>query len=95
MNKPAAANRAGNVIARTELVISRFGIENPEFLADVCPRLSDIMIGEDQLITLKETDSLGNAQDTPIENRVSFFAGGGRDRRGGSGGGHRPSPARS
>ena len=73
LGEPAVAYRAGNINAQTEFVLSRFGIESPEFLADVYPRLSDIMIGEDQLITLKDTDSLGKAQDMLIENRFSFL----------------------
>jgi manganese-dependent inorganic pyrophosphatase len=73
LGEPAIAYRAGNTNAQTEFVLSHFGVESPDFLADVYPRLSDIMVGEDQLITLKETDSLGKAQDILIDHRFSFL----------------------
>ena len=70
---PARACRAGAVNAQTRHALDSFGAEDPTLVADVLPRISDIMIGRDLLFTVKPTDPLLAAYRTIVDNRFSFL----------------------
>ena len=69
----AQAYRAGNVNAQTKFALSYFDVEPPHFIADVFPRISDIMIGAGELIVLRPEEPLGRARDIMLERRFSFL----------------------
>ncbi len=73
LGTPARPYRAGNLNAQTRYVLERFGCPAPSLLTDVYPRLSDIMIGERELITVRPREALGNARSTMLERRFSFL----------------------
>ena len=69
----AAPYRAGNLNPQTSFVLSRFGVEVPNLLTDVYPKIADIMVQREQLITLREGDTLHDARDLMVSNRFSFL----------------------
>jgi len=77
----ARAYRAGQLNPQTKFVLDRFGCDLPPLLADVHPRIRDIMIGEDALITLSPHDPTGKAQRIMVDNGFSFLPVVDRDRR--------------
>ena len=54
-----SAARAGNINQQTEYVLHRLGIEVPKLLADVHPRIRDIVT--DEVITIHETTPMSKA----------------------------------
>ncbi|HUI70492.1 MAG TPA: DHHA2 domain-containing protein [Spirochaetia bacterium] len=72
-HEEAAPRRAGNVNPQTQFVLSRFQTEAPPLVTDVRSRIEDIMIPQDDLITLREHDTLKNACDLLTSNRFSFL----------------------
>ncbi len=73
LNEPARAYRAGSVNKQTSFVLERFRTPCPPLLTDVYPRIADIMIKGEHLVTLQENDPLSLAQDTMLGNRFSFL----------------------
>ncbi|MBA7639218.1 Cobalt-dependent inorganic pyrophosphatase [subsurface metagenome] len=73
LGQAATAFRAGNLNLQTSFVLSHFGVKSPDLITDVYPKIIDIMIKEEALITLKEEDSLAQAQNILIKNRFSFL----------------------
>ncbi len=71
--EPARPYRAGNINAQTKYVLERFGVAPPPLLPDIYLRLSDIMIGSEELITLRLDDTVGHARDILVERRFSFL----------------------
>ena len=65
--------RAGNLNKQTIFALSEFEVQSPDLLIDVYPKISDIMIGAEQLITLTEDQTLGTAQRILTENRFAFL----------------------
>lgn len=65
--------RAGNVNSQTRYALERFGAEPPRLLADVLPRLSDIMIPRGDLFLLLPDQPLADAHRIITENRFSFL----------------------
>ena len=65
--------RAGNLNQQTGFVLSRFGVESPDLLTDVYPKIADIMIKGSELVTLTEKNTLGCAQDIIIKHSFSFL----------------------
>src|SRR5205814_7759798 len=63
MGVPATPYRAGPLNLQTSFVLSRFGAQQPELLTTVSPKLSDIMIRGEDLLMLREDDSLARAQE--------------------------------
>ena len=72
-NEAAVPYRAGNLNAQTSFILSYFGVEIPQFLTDVYPKISDIMIKGQELITLGEDEPLRRAQEIITRNRFSFL----------------------
>ena len=68
----AAPRRAGNLNPQTQFVLTRFETESPPLATDVRSRIEDIMIPREDLITLRETDTLAKACDILTEHRFSF-----------------------
>jgi len=73
LHEAAIARRAGNVNPQTQFVLSRFETEAPPLVTDVRSRIEDIMIPREDLITLKEQDTLQKACDLLTSNRFSFL----------------------
>jgi len=69
----AVPYRAGNLNAQTSYILDRFGVDTPEFLPDVYPKISDIMIKGEDLIIISEDDPLKKAQECIIQNHFSFL----------------------
>jgi manganese-dependent inorganic pyrophosphatase len=69
----ASPRRAGNVNPQTQFVLERFGVEAPALAADVRSRIEDIMIPREDLITLKESDTLEKACDLLTKYHFSFL----------------------
>ncbi len=72
-HEDAVARRAGNVNPQTQFVLSRFEAESPALITDVRSRIEDIMIPREELITLKEKDTLKKACDLLTTNRFTFL----------------------
>jgi len=70
---PATPYRAGPLNLQTTFVLSRFGVQPPDLLATVAPRLSDIMIGGEDLVVLREDDVLARAQEIILKHRFAFL----------------------
>ncbi|WP_455382208.1 DHHA2 domain-containing protein [Salinispira pacifica] len=70
---PARPYRAGNLNAQTRFVLERFGVASPQLLTDLYPRLSDIMIGESELIALHPQEPIGRARAIMLEKRFTFL----------------------
>jgi len=69
----AVPYRAGHLNPQTSFALSRFDVEIPDLLTDVYPKIADIMVPEEQLITLREGDTLHDARDLMVSNRFSFL----------------------
>jgi manganese-dependent inorganic pyrophosphatase len=69
----AVPRRAGNLNPQTQFVLTRFETESPPLATDVRSRIEDIMIPREDLITLRETDTLAKACDLLTEHRFSFI----------------------
>ena len=69
----AVPRRAGNVNPQTQFVLARFETESPPLATDVRSRIEDIMIPREELITLRETDTLEKACALLTEHRFSFL----------------------
>lgn len=69
----AKAFRAGNLNAQTKHVLDRFGIEQPPLLADVYPRVSDIMLGRGEIISMTPDQPLADAHRIMLARRFSFL----------------------
>ena len=73
MGVPATPYRAGPLNLQTTFVLSRFGVQQPELLTTVSPKLSDIMIKGDDLVMLRDDDALARAQEIIVERRFAFL----------------------
>jgi manganese-dependent inorganic pyrophosphatase len=73
LKEEALPKRAGNVNPQTQYVLTRFETESPPLATDVRSRIEDIMIPREDLITLKETDTLEQACDLLTANHFSFL----------------------
>ena len=73
LGEPAIAFRAGGLNPQTSFVLSQLREEGPALLTDVYPRIGDVMVQRDALITLREDDTLRDAQDIITEKRFSFL----------------------
>ena len=73
MQEEAAPRRAGNVNPQTQFVLTRFETESPPLATDVRSRIEDIMIPREDLVTLKEKDTLEKACDLLTANHFSFL----------------------
>lgn len=69
----AKAFRAGNLNAQTRHVLARFGVEPPPLLADVFPRVGDIMLGRGDIIVLRPDQPLADAHRIMLARRFSFL----------------------
>ncbi len=69
----ARACRAGSVNAQTRHALDTFKADDPALLADILPRISDIMIGRNLLFTFRAEDPLLDAYRTIVDNRFSFL----------------------
>jgi len=70
---PARPYRAGNLNAQTRYVLERFDTPPPPLLTDVYPRLSDIMIDDRELITLRPKEPIGRARSIMLQRKFSFL----------------------
>jgi manganese-dependent inorganic pyrophosphatase len=69
----AVPRRAGNVNPQTQFVLTRFETESPPLATDVRSRIEDIMIPQEDLITLREADTLEKACDLLTKHHFSFL----------------------
>lgn len=69
----ARACRAGSINSQTRYALDTFGAEDPLLLADVLPRLSDIMIPRESLYLVTPDLPLREAYRIVIDNRFSFL----------------------
>ncbi|NBC29211.1 MAG: CBS domain-containing protein [Spirochaetes bacterium] len=65
--------RAGNLNTQTRFVLDRFDCPSPELLTDLYPKLTDIMIPEEQLLLLTPDDPLSAAARIILDNDFSFL----------------------
>ena len=70
---PAVPYRAGTVNPQTNFVLNYFGVPQPDLVTTLLPKLSDIMIRGNDLLTLREDDPLGTAQDIITQRRFAFL----------------------
>ncbi|MES2920110.1 MAG: putative manganese-dependent inorganic diphosphatase [Verrucomicrobiota bacterium] len=70
---PALPYRAGNLNPQTSFVLDHFGVDHPELLISLLPKLSDIMIQGQDLLALGEDDTLGDAQKIIVQRRFAFL----------------------
>src|SRR5438046_9735714 len=73
MGVSATPYRAGNPNLQTSFVLSHFGVQQPELVTTVYPRLSDIMIRGDELLVLRDSDTLATAQEIIVNRHFSFL----------------------
>src|SRR5271157_3141459 len=73
IREEASPRRAGNVNPQTQFVLQRFETESPPLATDVRSRIEDIMIPREDLITLREEDTMEKACDLLTENHFSFL----------------------
>jgi manganese-dependent inorganic pyrophosphatase len=73
MKEEAAPRRAGNVNPQTQFVLNRFETESPPLATDVRSRIEDIMIPREDLVILRESDTLEKACDLLTVNHFSFL----------------------
>ncbi len=69
----AIACRAGSINRQTRHALATFGADDPQLLADVLPRLSDIMIAREALYLLHSDQPLCEAYRIMTDNRFSFL----------------------
>lgn len=65
--------RAGTINPQTRFVLSRFQTESPELIADVYPKIEDIMIPRGELTTLTPWDTVGAAAEALTAHRFTFL----------------------
>lgn len=70
---PALPYRAGNLNPQTSFVLDHFGVDHPELVTSLLPKLSDIMIQGQDLLALGEDDTLGEAQEIIVQRRFAFL----------------------
>lgn len=70
---PALPFRAGNLNPQTSFVLGHFGVDHPELVTSLTPKLSDIMIQGRDLLVLGEDDTLGEAQEIIVQRRFAFL----------------------
>lgn len=73
LGEEATPFRAGSLNPQTSFVLSHFEVESPSLLTDVYPKIDDIMVRGEDLITLKEEDTLAYAQEIIVKNGFSFL----------------------
>ncbi len=73
LGEQALACRAGNINAQTRYALERFGAPDPRLVADVLPRIADIMIGRDALLLASPDRPLREAYEIIVRNRFSFL----------------------
>jgi manganese-dependent inorganic pyrophosphatase len=73
LGEEAVPRRAGNVNPQTQFVLSRFETESPPLATDVRSRIEDIMIPREELIVLREKDTLEKACDLLTSRHFSFL----------------------
>jgi len=73
LKEEAVPRRAGNVNPQTQFVLSRFETESPPLATDVRSRIEDIMIPREELIVLRENDTLEKACDLLTSRHFSFL----------------------
>jgi len=73
LHEEAVPRRAGNVNPQTQFVLTRFETESPPLATDVRSRIDDIMIPQEDLITLGEQDTLEKACDLLTRYHFSFL----------------------
>ncbi len=76
---PAVPYRAGNLNPQTSFVLDHFGVQAPELITTLLPKLSDIMIQGQDLLALTEDDTLGMAQEIITQRRFAFVPVTGRE----------------
>ena len=69
----AVACRAGSINAQTRYALERFDAPDPRLLADVLPRIADIMIARDALLLVSPDQPLREAYEIIVDNRFSFL----------------------
>jgi manganese-dependent inorganic pyrophosphatase len=69
----ARAFRAGNVNPQTAYVLKRVGVSAPPLLTDVYPKIEDIMIRGNQLITLSPQTPVARARELMLKHRFTFL----------------------
>jgi manganese-dependent inorganic pyrophosphatase len=65
--------RAGTINPQTRFVLSRFEAESPDLIADVYPKIEDIMIPRKNLTTLTPEDTVGAAAEALTAHRFTFL----------------------
>lgn len=70
---PAVPYRAGNLNPQTAFVLDHFGVQEPQLLTTLLPRLRDIMIQGTEIRALTEDDTLGVAQEIITHRRFAFL----------------------
>ena len=73
LGEEAIACRAGSINAQTRYALDRFRADDPLLIADVLPRLRDIMIGRDELLLVSPDQPLRDAYEIIVGNRFSFL----------------------
>jgi manganese-dependent inorganic pyrophosphatase len=73
LGENARAYRAGNINPQTLFVLSRFETETPPLITDVYPKIEDIMIPREDLITLTPWDSVSRATEILTDLHFSFL----------------------
>jgi inorganic pyrophosphatase/exopolyphosphatase len=73
MGEPAEPRRAGNVNPQTRFVLERFQAESPALATDVRSRIDDIMIPREDLVVLRETDTVEQACGLLASRHFSFL----------------------
>jgi manganese-dependent inorganic pyrophosphatase len=73
VEEEAQAFRAGNINPQTRFVLARFETESPPLLADLYPRLSDIMIPRPGLLTVSPWDEVSRAAEILTTRGFSFL----------------------
>lgn len=69
----AVACRAGSINRQTRFALDAFGADDPRLLADVLPRLTDIMIPLQDLLLVDSGSPLGEAHRIIVDRRFSFM----------------------
>jgi inorganic pyrophosphatase/exopolyphosphatase len=73
LGEPALPRRAGNINPQTRFVLEHFQAESPALATDVRSRIEDIMVPREDLLVLRESDSIEKACDILPSRRFSFL----------------------
>ena len=73
LGQPAVPYRAGSLNPQTAYVLKYFGVEEPDLLPDLYPKICDIMVPEKDLIVLDVKAPLLRAQELMRERRFTFL----------------------